>query len=228
MSNIIIEKRSYRLTGLTPVLGSWAASRYLRTQYIASKAPTPELADEEDQIMASLDEKGLTVFTRNDKDELCMMGYQIKGFFKGALKAIRVQANVAAAASKVDTLLFVSPRYIPIMRDGETIRDEDEVCERPLRGNRNGIEQIALAASEQIDDPWYIDIEIAMIPSKGTAKSDAMTWETIETALDYGAYHGLGQWRSADWGRFSWERLDKDEDEAEPEKKPGRKAKKEA
>jgi hypothetical protein len=49
---------------------------------------------------------------------------------------------------------------------------------------------------------------MTMIPNGGTAKSEALTWDAIEAALDYGAFHGLGQWRNADYGRFIWERED--------------------
>ena len=208
MSNLKIESRVYLLTGTTPLLGSSPASRAIRTQYIASKAPTNELREEEE---ANAREKGLTVFTRNERDQLCLMGYQIKGFFKAALLALKGQIKISAPKSKVDTLVFVEPRYIPILRNGTPLRDEDDVLERPLRAQTMQGERVTLAASEQIDAPWSIEIEISMMPSNGTKLSEALTWDVIETALDYGAYHGLGQWRNADYGRFIWTRLDEEE-----------------
>lgn len=211
MSNLKIESRIYLLTGTTPLLGSSPASRAIRTQYIASKAPTSELREEEEANARDLDEKGLTVFTRNERDQLCLMGYQIKGFFKAALLALKGQIKISAPKSKIDTLVFVEPRYIPILRNGAPLRDEDDVLERPLRAQTMQGERVTLAASEQIDAPWSIEIEISMMPSNGTKLSEALTWDVIETALDYGAYHGLGQWRNADYGRFIWQRLDEEE-----------------
>jgi hypothetical protein len=208
MSKLITESRIYKLTGLTPILGSAPASRAIRTQYIASKAPTDKLREEEEAASFDLDEKGLTVFNRNRQDQLCLMGYQIKGFLKGALTALKAQLKIAAAKGKIDNLVFVEPRYIPLIRDGQPLRDEDEILERPLRAQTMQGERVTLAASELVEDPWEITIEMTMIPNAGTAKSEALSWDAIEAALDYGAYHGLGQWRNADYGRFIWERED--------------------
>lgn len=208
MSKLITESRVYRLTGLTPILGSAPASRAIRTQYIASKAPTDKLREEEEAASFDLDEKGLTVFNRNKQDQLCLMGYQIKGFLKGALTALKAQCKIAAAKGKIDNLIFVEPRYIPLMRDGQPLRDEDEILERPLRAQTMQGERVTLAASELVEDPWEITIEMTMIPNAGTAKSEALSWDAIEAALDYGSFHGLGQWRNADYGRFIWKRED--------------------
>ena len=208
MSNLNIESRTYKLIGLTPILGSAPASKAIRTEFIASKAPTEELRQEEAEAPFDLDAKGLTVFNRDNLDRLCLRGYQIKGFLKAALLALKTQLKVAAPKSKIDNLCFVEPRYIPIQRDGNPIIDEDDVLERPLRAQTAQGERCTLAASEMINDPWYVEIEISLVPSAGTARSEALTWDAIETALDYGAYHGLGQWRNADFGRFLWERTD--------------------
>lgn len=206
MSKLITESRTYKLTGLTPILGSAPASRAIRTQYIASKAPTDKLREEEEAAPFDLDEKGLTVFNRDHQDRLCLMGYQIKGFLKGALTALKTQCKIAAAKGKIDNLVFVEPRYIPLRRNGQALRDEDEILERPLRAQTMQGERTTLAASELVEDPWEITIEVTLIPNGGTAKSEALTWDALEAALDYGAYHGLGQWRNADYGRFIWER----------------------
>lgn len=212
MSNLNIESRVYRLTGLTPILGSAPASKAIRTQYIASKAPTDELRAEEEEAAFDLDEKGLTVFNRDSRDQLCLMGYQIKGFLKASLLALKAQCKIAAPKSKIDNLVFVEPRYIPLTREGKPLREEDDVLERPLRAQTMQGERVTLAASELVEDPWQITIEVSMVPSAGTARSEALTWDALETALDYGAYHGLGQWRNADYGRFTWERIDEGEE----------------
>ena len=208
MSNLNIESRIYELTGLTPILGSAPASKDIRTKWVGSKAPTDDLRAEEAESPIDIDEKGLTIFNRDRQDNICLMGYQIKGFFKSALLALKAQCKVAAPKGKVDTLVFVEPRYIPIKREGVALREEDEILERPLRANTMQGERVTLAASEMVLDPWSIKIEISLIPSNGTAKSEALTWDAIETALDYGAYHGLGQWRNADYGRFIWKRVE--------------------
>lgn len=211
MNNLKSESRIYRIKGLTPILGSAPASRAIRTQFIASKAPSNDLRAEEEAIAFNRDEKGLTVFNRDSRDNLCLMGYQIKGFLKAALLALKAQCNVTAPKSKIDTMCFVEPRYIPLMRDGKPLRDEDEVLERPLRAQTMQGERITLASSEMVLDPWTIEIEITLLPGNDTAKGKALSWDIIETALDYGVFHGLGQWRNADYGRFIWQKLEKEE-----------------
>ena len=207
-------KRIYRLHGITPLLGSAPASASIRTEYIASKAPTDELRQEEADELFSIETTGLTVFRRDKLDRLCLMGYMIKGFFKEAMQALQGQTKIVGYKSKIDTLIFVEPRYIPICREGKPLTDEDEVLERPLRAMTPQGPRSALQASEQIDDPWEVTIELTLLPNAATAKGAALSWQTVEEALDYGAYHGVGQWRNADYGRFIWERLE-DEEETE-------------
>lgn len=210
-NSLNIESRVYKLIGLTPLLGGSPASRAVRTQFIASKAPSQELMEEEAEGGVDLEEKGVTVFGRDVQDNLCIMGYHIKGFFKEAIKATSAQLEVAAIKNKVDTLIFVEPRYIPLCRDGKPLRDEDEMLERPLRAETMRGPRTALQSSEMINDPWEVTVEISLVPNKGTGKSKSITWDTIETALQYGAFHGLGQWRNAGYGSFRFERLESEE-----------------
>ena len=198
MANLKIESRTYRITGLTPILGSLPAIKDLRTRLITAKAT--------DDGEAAKEETASTF----DINELCVMGYHIKGFFKSALYALRGQYNIAAYKSKVDLLVFVEPRFVPIKREDAFVFYEDTILERPLRSNGPQGERVAIASSEQIDDPWSITIEISLLPNSvsKSAKGENLTWDIIEAALDYGAYHGLGQWRNADYGRFIWERIE--------------------
>lgn len=202
------ESRVYRLYGLTPLLGSAPASQAIRTQYIASKAPTSDRRSEEEAELFNVEEQGLTVFRRDTRDQLCLMDYQIKGFFKEAFQALQGQAKLPAFKKKVDTLMFVEPRYIPLMRDGAAMRDEDEVLERALRAETPKGPRNALQASEMVNDPWYIDLEMTLLPNPEGKSGGSLTWKNIELALDYGALHGIGQWRNASYGRFRWEQLE--------------------
>ena len=201
------ESRVYRLRGTTAILGSAPASRDIRTQYIISKAPESEREEEELTNSYDSDEKGVTVFNRDRQDHLCLMSHQIKGFFKEALTALKAQCQVANIGKKVDTLISVGPKYIPIKRGGLPLYEEDEMLERPLRAETMRGPRVALQSSEMINPEWSIEFELTLFPSDGTAKSKALTWDAIETALEYGAFHGLGQWRGADYGHFTFEQI---------------------
>lgn len=203
-----IESRRYRLTGFTPLLGSQPAKEEIRTEYIASKAPSPERGREEDAMLPDLDSKGLTVFLRRPEDDaLSMMDYHVIAFLKAACSVLAAENGIKQAASKVNTYVFAEPRVIPVLRNGKPIIDEDSVLERPLRAQTMQGPRVALAASERVDDPWTIEFTLKLIANEGTPKSKAVSWEALEAALDYGALRGLGQWRNGGWGRFAWERV---------------------
>lgn len=210
MSDILlnVETRRYKLRGLTPILGGQPANPAVRTQYISSRAPLPGLGEEEDSLLSDLEEKGLTVFLRDDENRLLLMDYMVKGFFKSALGAVKAQVDVAQERAKVDKFLFIAPRRIPLRRNGMYIIDEDQQLERPLRASTMKGERVTLAASEMVEDPWSLAFEVTLIPNNGTAKSRAVTWEAVETALEYGRYCGLGQWRNGGYGRFTWKRIE--------------------
>lgn len=214
VTSLNMETRTYILTGLTPLLGSQPPSPDVRTQFIASKAPTPP--DDEDNLVQPNDEKNLTVFLRDpDKnDRLILLDYTVRGFLKEALTAIKAQAKIGAPRSKVDKYVFVEPRRIPITRDGKPIYEEDDYFERPLRAQTMQGERVTLTGSERIYDPWQIKVRLTLFPNAGTAKSDSVTWDAIETALDYGRFSGLGQFRTGSYGRFTWERAEKETETA--------------
>lgn len=206
---IQMETRKYRLNGLTPILGSQPASEAVRTAYIGSKCPDPAMASDEAKMLPEdLDSKGLTVFMRApDNDALCLIDYMILGFVKEAMTALGSQSGIKAVRSKVDKYVFAKPRIIPILRDGKPLIDEDEQLERSLRADTMQGPRTALTASEMVNDPWSVEFELMLLANDGTTKSNNVTWADIENALDYGALHGLGQWRNGGYGRFTWERV---------------------
>lgn len=209
---MLYETRRYRLTGLSPILGSQPANEAIRTQFIASKAPDSDLSEEERELFEA-DERqtrGLSVFARDPEhnDQVILLDYMVRGFFKAALAALQKQLGVKSYKSKVDKYLFVSPRRIPLLRNGQPIYEEDDEYERPLRADTPKGPRVGLQASERIETPWSIDIELRLIANDESAKSKSLSWKAVETALDYGALSGLGQFRNGSFGTFSWERID--------------------
>ena len=207
---IQMETRKYRLTGISPILGTQPANEAVRTDFVATKAPTAELAAEERELFEEYDQAhGLTVFPRDPdhNDRIIIMNYMVRGFFKSALGALKLQLGIKAHKSKVDKYLFVGPRRVPLMRDGKPIYDEDDEFERPLRCETMRGLRVALQGSERINDPWYVEVEISLIPNESSKSSKALTFEAVETALDYGRLCGLGQFRNGSFGSFTWERI---------------------
>lgn len=208
----LFETRRYRLTGISPILGTKPANENIRTAFVTEKAPTPDAKKEELDLyeLDSEQDKGLTVFARDpdNGDCLILLDYMVRGFFKAAFAALSSQLNIKAHKSKVDKYLFVAPRRIPLLRDGEPIYDEDDEFERPLRCETMKGPRVALQGSEQIYDPWQIEFELRLVPNSKSASSAAVTWEAVENALEYGQLCGLGQFRNGSYGKFTWERID--------------------
>lgn len=205
---MLFEERKYRLTGITPILGSQPCSQEVRTKYVAKKVA--EINNEEEQeCLPDLEEKGLSIFymDTDERDALMMMDYQIRGFLKAAGRAIAKQLGVLSIDSKVDKYVFVAPRRIHILRDGKPIYEPDDQYERPLRASTPMGQMVTLAASEQIYDPWTIEFTIKILDNPATKQSKSVTFDVIEEFLDYGALSGIGQFRNGGFGKFVWEKI---------------------
>ena len=217
MTTVNNEKRAYRLSGTTSLLGSCPANPEVYSSYVGKKAADAKKAYEEEMMLPSEEEleeqlrdirqQGLTVFLRNGRGQFCLSQHVVKGFFKGAIATLKDQLGIAGVKGKVDNLIFISPEYIPIMRDGAPVTEADGYNERPLRADTMQGPRVTLSASEEIDAPWAIEVEISLIDNSGTGKSRAVDFEAIETALSYGEFKGLGQWRNGGHGSFKWERI---------------------
>lgn len=202
-----IEKRTYRLNGITRLLGSQPANPDVRSAYISSKAASASKGDEETSMLPEdLDKRNLTVFLR-DKYDLCICDYVIKGFLKEAITTLKGEVGVLNGKSKIDNLVLIEPAYLHICRDGEALDCADGDFERPLRAMTMQGPRVSVTASEYVNPAWHIEFTVSLLENEGTPKSKALTFEAIEACLDYGNFKGLGQWRNAQNGRFSWERV---------------------
>lgn len=203
-----IEKRKYRLTGLTRLLAAQAANPDVRSEYIASKAPDAKKGDDETEHLPpeSMESKGLTVFLRH-VGILSLSDYVIKGFLKEALGAIKSQVGIANVATKIDNYVMIEPAYLHIRRNMAGLKAPDDILERPLRAMTMQGPRVSLTASEMVEAGWDLEFEISLLENPGTTKSKPLSFDVIEQALEYGAFKGLGQWRNAQNGRFTFERI---------------------
>lgn len=226
---IVRETRKYRLHGTSSLLGSNPANPEIHSQYVAAKVselvktglmseteakakaeeetsmlPTAEQLEEQQR---DIKERGLTVFLRNGRGEICISAHVLKGYFKGALTVLKDQLGLSAVKGKVDNLVFINPAYIPLTSGDEPAHSPDGYNERPLRAETMQGPRVTLASSEEIDAPWELEFEITLIQNNGTKRSASISWAELECALDYGAFKGLGQWRNAGHGSFTWERI---------------------
>ncbi len=186
-----------KLTFIENVLGLLPGNPKIYRSYIASKAPDASTLEDEvaDLGVDKVVENGSTVFPRENGVPY-FYDYQVKGFFKDACGALRRAPSYASASVKsykkiIDGLVFVFPRKIPVLFEGEM-----GICERSLRASTPQGERIGLAISEEIPAGATMEFTVSCM--------NAEDLDLVREWLDYGYYRGLGQWRNSGKGRFLW------------------------
>ena len=201
----------YRLTLTEPLLGSQPRNREVYTAYIAARAAAAanpaahpaEVAGEANDVQ-EVESRGWTGFLA-DEQGVYILDYVLRGYLKAASRVLGLtlpgkrKAEVALGPSVVDNYVFVTPRKLRLLRAGQPIRGPEGVLERPLRAMTVQGPRVSLARSYVIREDATIECEISLLGSRVTA-------DLVEQLLDYGRLQGLGQWRNASYGRFTWER----------------------
>jgi len=188
-----------RVTFTEEVLGTAAANPALYDEFIASQAKDAPSREEEIEaigVEAEI-EKSMTVFPKMEDGTPMFWDYQWRGFFKDACGALRKvkdtkSSKLTAYKKVIDGLIFVEPRKIPIIFDGEMGN-----CQRPLRGQTAQGERIALANSETIPAGATCELTVQLF-DEGHEK-------VVREWLDYGRFKGMAQWRNSGKGRFTYE-----------------------
>ena len=91
----------------------------------------------------------------------------------------------------------------PTNKTGRKIRIKDafpmDLFQRPLRAQTPQGERVSLACSERIPEGASCEFKITCLIDDDT--------KLVEEWLDFGKRNGLGQFRNAGNGRFSWEKV---------------------
>lgn len=196
-----------RLTFTEPILGGEPGNKDIYRDYIGSKAPDAETLAEELEYLPEEEvvDKGKTIFHRLDDGTPVLLDNHIRGFFKSTCGFLRKvsgseSSKIKAYKKEIDGLIFVfgdckgSKKPIRI----QNVKEIGEL-QRPLRAQTAQGERISLAISEMIPEGCFVEFTIAMM-KKGHEPA-------VREWLDYGEYTGIGQWRNASYGRFTWEEL---------------------
>ena len=194
-----------RLTFTEPLLGTVGSDKGIHERFLANEA-TPEAIEEEAATLPEADavEKG-TGFHRIDHDENrpAIYDYAVRGFFKEACGDLK-RAGAPASSDKkmrahkkiIDGGVFVTPRLIPLQLSGPLER-----VTRPLRAETMQGPRVALASSEAAPVGSTMEFTVTIL---GAMPDD----DVLTEWLDFGAFKGLGQWRSGGYGRFTYEILE--------------------
>lgn len=195
-----MKEMTVRLTFTNELLGTLPGNKELFRDYVSGKAET---ADEEAGNIPDVDEsmeKGTTVFPRNRDGKVFLYDYQLRGFFKEACKFLKKvegtrSSKLKAYKQQIDGLIFIKDRENVIGLAGDI-----GICERPLRASTPMGERVALSRSESVPEGSTVEFTVVCM-----VDSDM---DTVREWLDYGAYHGTGQWRNGSKGTFVWEELE--------------------
>jgi hypothetical protein len=197
-------KYKVKLTFINPILGSAPANRDIYAKFVATKKQDAT----EDQITAESElipaipfdaQTGKMIFRVDPKTKAkIFVMHQIKGFLKEACK--NTLANeITAYRSKIDSMVHISPDTIPLMRNGEIITEAD-TNERPLRAQTPLGPRVTLVSSEELTDcTAEFVVEVIPMGMKDFHK------HSLDYIFQYGAKSGISQWRSAGYGRFTFE-----------------------
>lgn len=180
------------------VLGTLPNDRTLMEAFIASRSADAATREEEIAAVGVKEyvEKGTTVFARNVDGVPCFFNYQWKGYFKETCSFVKQISGteselLTAFKKKIDGLVFIKDRFNPIqLPDGLDIT----LCQRPLRAQTAQGERISIACSEEIPAGSETDITVIVFDPKHIP--------LVQEWLEYGIFHGTGQWRNSSKGSF--------------------------
>lgn len=199
-----------KLTFTSPLLGSSPSSPTVYTDYIAAKAEGAMNGDAAEEVntlrkRTAREEEDetvkRTVFHRDELGRPCIYNYVLKGFFKAACSASKnrddikpVSGSLRNHKTHINNLVVVKPRLLTIRLVKPTA-----VLERPLRAETAQGPRVALAASEVVEAGASIECQVIILSDKMISEEMLREW------LSFGEFQGLGQWRSGDWGQFTYE-----------------------
>jgi len=198
------ERLDVRLTFTEPLLGT-APARDLYERWIQAEARKRGLeVDDELETLQDMEEKGWTRFHEDEKG-LLIYDYVVRGFLKSALAFLMENGavpKIPAYKNRVDKFVFIEPRRIYIKdSEGRVKTEPDGVLERPLRAMTLQGPRTSLVRSDYVKPGSMLEFSVILFENR------AISMRHIRQAFDYGRWHGLGQWASGGFGRFSWEEI---------------------
>lgn len=189
-----MQKYKVKITLIEQMLGTAPANKEIYSEFVLKKAPVIEV--EEIETLEVGDPSAVTIFHKVDGNPV-LYDYMIKGFAKEACSMMRkvtdsATSKLSAYKKNIDGLLFVYPRLIPVELSGPI-----STISRPLRASTPQGERISLTKSETIPAGSSMEFEILIL--------GVITESMLIELLNYGQYKGLGCWRNASWGRFTYQ-----------------------
>jgi hypothetical protein len=206
-NSLIALRLKIKITFEDEMLGTKPADPEVFAKYIATKRPDGPAKDELESA-ESAEIKGTTGFHKDEQGRPFVRDYQMRGYIKESLGALKqmphsVAAKIPTHKQKVDLFFFVYPRVIPlIIPEGQSIG----VCQRSLRAETMQGPRTTVVQSESVPLGTSMEFVVASaVDMINIGKSRVGVRDLISQVMDYGIFHGFGQWRNSGKGRFNWE-----------------------
>lgn len=162
------------------------------------------------QTFQEMDTKGTTVFFWDRETDRPAIGdHMILGFLKASAEAIgrtldtkkgEVLHSISYTQSLINQHVRVATQFIPLDRD--IVRNSDgtpKYLQRSLRAMTAQGPRVSLAKSEQVAAGASCAFTLRVM------KNSAITEDILRRFFEYGELSGLGQWRNAGNGQFTFE-----------------------
>ena len=180
------------------LLGACQKSESLYRDFIASKSPIPEDAEEAElPDLQTSEERGWTTFLRDEKGPY-LRHHVIKGTFKDSIQMLNRDSqseckkpNLKAFKKIVDGCVFVEPDKLHLQLPKGGV---EGVFERPLRVADKSGERVTLVRSDTCPNGTKCSFTLRVM-------GDAITEVQIKEVLEYWGYRGISQFRNAGYGK---------------------------
>lgn len=197
------------LNFITEMLGTVPKNQDVYEAHVLSKIADlgDEAAAEELNTTENIEERGWTGF-HVDENGPFIFDYMIKGYLKNAARTMKKVAgsqtsNMRAYIKVIDTLIFPRPRRLHLnIPDNAWIENEDgtrslHTLSRPLRASTPQGDRVAVVKSDLVPAGTTVSFRLTVL--------DGAPEATLREWFDYGAWSGIGQWRNASYGRFTYD-----------------------
>jgi len=155
--------------------------------------------------------KKVKVFLRNQEGALCWSHHQIKGHFKEIVQyrmsetwlrnAISRFVDIFPSGWDLEQGINSDADLIPILRNGELIKQPDSILSRPLASWVGTQRIVTISSSEIINPPAELQFRVVIWDIE--KKDRIPTPEYIKRILSYGVQWGHSGWRTARYGRYT-------------------------
>lgn len=228
------ETHRIKLTFTDQCLGSAIADPDILEEFIAVKAPTYKMQQEEVEAVRAAkkpkkegdeveeippEDKSLTIFPRNvmGNKELMFWDYQVRGAFKEAFKTLIELGDIKSlnrynVTRAVDSVLLVNSvngiprRLILYGKDNKPVLAPHDYYRRSLRATTPMGDRICITTSEALNAGTWFQFDVTLLRSEGEGQPKK-SWASIDWEMCKSALDWMSMRGFGQWRSGGWGRF---------------------